>query len=36
MAEIGFSGELYDVLNVRSLSIPKGKKSLGDRSGLYA
>jgi hypothetical protein len=36
MAEISLSGELYDVPDIRSLSIHERKKSLGDRSGLYA
>jgi hypothetical protein len=33
MAEVSSSGELFDLLDIRSLSIPK-KKSLGDKSGL--
>jgi hypothetical protein len=36
MAEISSSGELYDIPDILSLSIPKRKKSLGDRSGLEA
>jgi hypothetical protein len=34
MAEISSSGEVDDVLEICSFSIPKRKKSLGDKSGL--
>jgi hypothetical protein len=34
MAEISSSDELYDVPDIRSLSIPKRRKTLEDGSGL--